>query len=90
MRRNYQDPQYKQWRLSVYKRDHYTCQWPGCNSKKKINAHHIKTWADFPGLRFCVENGLTLCYLHHKMIKNLESIYEPIFFKILQDKKKKS
>ncbi len=88
MRRNFQDPLYKQWRSLVYKRDNYTCQWPGCYSKKKLNAHHIKTWSNFPGLRFCVENGLTLCYLHHKMIKNMEHLYEPVFFKIIQDKKK--
>jgi predicted restriction endonuclease len=88
MLRNFQDPEYKKWRSSVYKRDQYKCQWPNCNSKKKLNAHHIKTWSSFPGLRFCVDNGITLCYLHHKMIKNLEHIYEAVFLKIVQAKQK--
>ena len=85
--RNFHDPQYKLWRKNVYKRDHYTCQWPGCSNKKKLNAHHIKTWSDYPALRFNVDNGITLCYYHHKAIKNLESIYEAIFFKIIAQKK---
>jgi len=87
MFRNYQDPLYKEWRQKVYKRDNHQCQWPGCNQRKKLNAHHIKTWANFPALRFTVDNGITLCYQHHKMIKNLENLYESVFLKIVQDKK---
>jgi predicted restriction endonuclease len=86
MKRNFDDPEYKKWRTSVYKRDKFKCQWPGCSISKKLNAHHIKTWAEFPGLRYCTSNGITLCYLHHKMIKGLENIYESTFFKILADK----
>jgi predicted restriction endonuclease len=89
MFRNFQDPEYKKWRKSVYSRDEHTCQWPNCFSKKKINAHHIKTWAHYPALRFIVDNGITLCYQHHKMIKNMESIYESVFFKIVNSKKQK-
>lgn len=85
--RNFDDPQYKTWRKEVYKRDKHTCQWPGCSSKKKLNAHHIKTWADFPSLRFTLDNGITLCYNHHKLIKNLEHIYEAVFLKIIAQKK---
>lgn len=88
MFRFYQDPLYKKWRKSVYERDKYQCQWPGCSIKKRLNAHHIKTWADFPALRFVVDNGITLCYLHHKMIKNMESAYESVFFRIVNSKKK--
>lgn len=89
MFRHYQDPLYKAWRKNVYKRDNYTCQWPGCTLKKKLNAHHIKTWAEYPALRFVIDNGITLCYYHHKMIKNMEALYEGIFYKIIQDKKNK-
>jgi predicted restriction endonuclease len=89
MQRNYDDPLYKEWRNKVYARDNHSCQWPGCNKKKRLNAHHIKTWANYPGLRFVVDNGITLCYQHHKMIGNMEEIYESVFFKILLDKKNK-
>ena len=80
--------EYKQWRKGVYTRDNKTCQWPNCNSKKKINAHHIKTWANHPGLRYDVNNGITLCYEHHKMIMGIETYYEAVFLKIVADKKK--
>ena len=85
--RNYDDPNYKKWRKAIYQRDNYVCQWPGCNIRKRLNAHHIKTWSQCPSLRFCVDNGITLCYNHHKMIKGLEHIYEAVFFKILANKK---
>jgi len=84
--RNYNSPEYKKWRKSIYSRDNHTCQWPNCNSKKKINAHHIKTWANFPGLRYDTNNGITLCYQHHKMISGNESYYEAVFLKIVADK----
>jgi predicted restriction endonuclease len=89
MFRHYQDPLYKAWRKQVYKRDDHTCQWPGCSIKKKLNAHHIKRWADFPALRFIVDNGITLCYYHHKMIKDMETLYESAFYQIVHNKKNK-
>lgn len=85
--RFYDDPLYKKWRLEVYKRDRYQCQWPNCKCKKRLNAHHIKKWADYPALRFLVDNGITLCYQHHKMVSNLEEIYEAVFSRIIASKK---
>lgn len=90
MSRNFDDPLYKKWRSSVYKRDNHKCQWPGCNIRNKLNAHHIKTWADNPGLRFNVHNGITLCKNHHKMITGLESYYEAVFLKIVANNHDKS
>jgi hypothetical protein len=84
--RHYNDPLYKDWRKKVYKRDHYHCQWPGCDKNKKLNAHHIKTWSDYPSLRFVVDNGITLCKDHHKMIKGMEELYEYVFYKIVANK----
>ena len=86
-KRFYDDPTYKKWRMEVYKRDRFSCQWPKCTSKKKIHAHHIYRWADFPALRFHIDNGICLCKIHHDMIKNQENIYAPIFSKILANKK---
>lgn len=87
MFRDFKNPLYKKWRTEVYKRDHYTCQWPGCSTKKRLNAHHIRTWSNFEALRFSVPNGITLCYQHHKMIKGQEHIYESAFFRILANQK---
>lgn len=89
MYRNYDDPMYKKFRQEVLKRDNRTCQWHGCTSKKRLNVHHIKTWSDFPGLRFDINNGITLCRAHHDMIKGLEDIYESTFFRIIANNAKK-
>ena len=83
MFRNYGDPQYKKWRQAVYRRDHYCCRWPNCKVNKKLNAHHIKTWAHYPGLRFEVGNGITLCRYHHNLIKGQDELYASTFLKIL-------
>ena len=66
--------QYKDWRVSVFERDGYTCQ--TCfviSSKNKsvyIHAHHIKKFSEFKNLRFDINNGITLCkkchYEEHK------------------------
>lgn len=87
MRRFY-DNQYKQWIKKIFARDRHSCQWPGCSSKKKLNAHHIKKWSDYPGLRFHLDNGITLCKQHHDLIKNNEENYEMFFFKIIGEHKK--
>ena len=87
--RNYKDPDYKKWRSAVYRRDRYRCQWPGCcTHKTKVQAHHIRKWADFPSLRYALENGITLCEFHHKLIKNQEDNYIVMFMQILLQKLK--
>lgn len=55
---------YSDWRDSVFKRDNYTCQ---CCGKVggKLNAHHKMNFADYPDLRFDVDNGTTLCFGCH-------------------------
>lgn len=59
--------EYKQWRDSVYRRDKWTCQ--HCGRKvKPITAHHIKSFTNFPGLRFEESNGVTLCRSCHKKV----------------------
>ncbi|MCK9370942.1 HNH endonuclease [Candidatus Dojkabacteria bacterium] len=52
--------EYKLWRSEVFERDNYTCQM--CLiSGVYLNADHIKNWAEFPELRFNIDNGQTLC-----------------------------
>jgi hypothetical protein len=57
--------QYKQWRKDVFERDHYTCQ--KCGDKKGGNLlpHHIKSFAEYPKLRYEVSNGITFCEKCH-------------------------
>jgi len=58
--------EYTQWRISVYKRDKFTCQCCGKRGGGNISAHHKD------GYHWCVErridiaNGVTLCEDCHK------------------------
>jgi hypothetical protein len=62
--------QFKLWREAVYTRDNYTCVLCGARSSKGnpviLNADHIKKFADYPELRFAIDNGRTLCIDCHK------------------------
>jgi len=70
---------YQEWRMSVWKRDNFTCQDCGktANELKKINskiiAHHIKAYSKYPKLRYDIDNGLTLCIECHKKTENYGS-----------------
>jgi len=56
---------YKIWREKVFKRDNFTCQ--KCSKYQVyIEAHHIKSFAKYPKLRFMVNNGITLCKKCHR------------------------
>jgi len=85
--RNFKDPLYKIWRKQIYSRDNFVCQWPNCNNKQRLNAHHIYKWSDFPGLRFSLNNGITLCKRHHDLIKNNEDSYSEFFTKLILNKR---
>ena len=62
-----QNKEYREWRLGVYRKDNYVCQI--CNETgKKLHAHHIKSYAEYPNLRTDINNGMTLCAeCHHNI-----------------------
>ena len=83
--RNFDDPKYVKWRRSIYKRDKYRCQMPGCKYRGKfIEAHHIVKWSDSIDLRFEISNGITLCRRCHKRVSGYENIYKTLFHVILK------
>lgn len=57
--------EYKLWRRAVFEKDNYTCQKCGKRGGY-LEADHIKEWADYPELRFIVNNGQTLCLKCHR------------------------
>ena len=89
MKRNYDDPDYKKFRIDVLKRDKFKCQMPNCKSKKNLNVHHIQTWSNASSLRYEPSNGITLCKYCHKSITGKEIHYETLFREINNGKIRK-
>jgi 5-methylcytosine-specific restriction endonuclease McrA len=84
--RDREDPKYKAWRFGIFKRDEFCCQ--SCYKKGvKLQAHHIKRWADFPELRYLQSNGITLCEDCHKQVNGNEEAFELDFKKKIEQKK---
>lgn len=62
--------EYKQWRAEVFERDGYKCVQCGYDKGRILQADHIKSWKDYPELRFVVSNGRTLCKNCHIKTSN--------------------
>lgn len=63
---------YKLWREAVFARDNWTCQ--ECKMRgNRLEAHHIKSFALFPELRFAIDNGVTVCTPCHAKIDPLRA-----------------
>lgn len=58
--------EYREWRISVFKRDNYTCQHCFKRGNGVLHADHIKPFASYPELRLDLDNGRTLCIECHK------------------------
>lgn len=63
------DPQMAAWSKAVLERDGNHCQWPECPEEgAHVFAHHIQTRKQRPDLRYQIENGAALCFVHHDQL----------------------
>jgi len=60
--------EYKEWRYQVFRRDEYTCRVCGNDKGGNLRAHHIREYANYPELKYVVDNGVTLCEACHKKV----------------------
>jgi len=56
----------KEWRDTIRERDNYTCQVCMKDCGKRANAHHILP-RHMSAFRWDKNNGITLCFYHHKV-----------------------
>ncbi len=67
------------WSRAVKRRDAFTCR--HCefvsHNKKGLHAHHVRSFADAPELRFDVSNGITLCAVCHFKIHHPDARVPP-------------
>ena len=73
------DGKYKDWMLSVKKRDGWKCRIEDENCDGRMEAHHILNWLDYPELRYEINNGITLCVAHHPRGRRREEEMELVF-----------
>ena len=52
--------EYRLWREAVFERDNWTCV--KCDTRGgELHADHIRSWRNFPELRYAIDNGRTMC-----------------------------
>lgn len=76
-RRN--DSCYKEWRKNIYKKFNFKCALKNDDCSGRLESHHILSWAEYPELRYEINNGITLCHAHHPRARAEEKRLIPIF-----------
>jgi len=60
------------WAKRVKEKDHFTCV--VCDAKDvKLHSHHVFAYIDYPGYRFDISNGRTMCVPCHYELHSFET-----------------
>ena len=57
--------EFRLWREAIFARDNWTCQKTKIKGGK-LHPHHIQNFAQYPELRFAIDNGITSSEKAHK------------------------
>jgi len=76
---------YEEWRGDVFSRDKHTCRKCG-QVGGSLEAHHIKSFANYPDLRFELENGITYCERCHSKVDLVKARFMPVIKKVVLKK----
>ncbi|MFH2062477.1 MAG: NUMOD3 domain-containing DNA-binding protein [Candidatus Beckwithbacteria bacterium] len=57
--------EYRLWREAVFARDNWICQKTKVRGSE-LHPHHILNFAEYPELRFAIDNGITLSEKSHR------------------------
>lgn len=77
------DTQYQYWGQRVKEKDNFKCRLASSGCSGRLEAHHIFNWIDYPGLRYIINNGITLCAFHHPHGREEEKRMISIFQELL-------
>jgi len=58
--------EFRLWREAVFARDNWTCQKYKIRGSIKLHPHHIQNFAQYPELRFAIDNGIALSEKAHR------------------------
>lgn len=75
--------EYIKWRTAVFTRDGFKCKMSDETCARGLEAHHILSWRDSVELRYTVNNGITLCRVHHPRMATEEKRLAQLFKKLV-------
>lgn len=78
-------PLHKEWSKSVKNRDKWKCCMSNGLCEGKVVAHHIYPWSLYPDLRYKINNGITLCRVHHPRKRVDEQSMIPLFTEMVSN-----
>lgn len=81
------NPEYKQWRKNVLKRDKFKCRIFNLDCEGNVIVHHILIWSKYPELRYNINNGIALCHAHHPRKRAEEKRLASYFIKLIANSK---